>query len=489
MSLKRRIAAAAAVAVAAVAVAVTLTGYFTTKSHLNGEVRSELRARAAAFLLPHGQPGNRGGDGRRRGGGGGRPPDQDQNDFQAPGGPLGGAQGIFQVVDRSGSVLNQPAAALPVTPQVLDIARRGAGRVFYDAHIGSDRTHVEVYGVWDAPDQHVVMVALSLADDDAVLHSLLAPYLLLIAGGILLAALLGLAISRSALRPIERFVALTERVTQKLDRPARLEETDAVELRRLATSFNQTIDALERSIEAQRHLVADASHELRTPIAALRSNVQIFLESERLPEHEREELQASILAELDELTQIVSDVMELASGSGSDLQPEEVELDTIVREAVERTQRRGPGLNFNLELEPTVIRGVPDRIGRAVANVIDNARKWSPPKGEIEIRLSAGVLTVRDHGPGFGEEDLPHVFDRFYRAARARRMPGSGLGLAIVKQAAQAHGGYAEAANAADGGAVVTVSFGPPDRGSEPRNALTTLTRVSNGCLSPRPET
>jgi two-component system, OmpR family, sensor histidine kinase MprB len=468
MSLRRRIAAAAAVAVAAVAVAVTLTGYFATKSHLRSELRSELRARAAAFLLPHGQPAN-GGGGRSGGGdGGARPPDQDQNDFQAPGGPLGGAQGIFQVVDPSGRVLNQPAAALPVNPQVLDIARRGSGSVFYDAHVGASRTHVEVYAVWDAPDRHVVMVGLSLADDDAVLHSLLLPYLLLIAGGILLAALLGLAISRSALRPIERFVARTERVTQKLDRPARLEETDAIELRRLAMSFNQTIDALERSIEAQRHLVADASHELRTPIAALRSNVQIFLESDRLPEHEREDLQASILAELDELTQIVADVMELARGSGSGLQPEEVELDTIVREAVERTQRRGPDLNFNLELEPTLLHGVPDRIGRAVANLLDNARKWSLPEGEIEVRLRAGVLTVRDHGPGFGEEDLPHVFDRFYRAARARRMPGSGLGLAIVKQAAQEHGGYAEAANAPDGGAVVTVSFGVPSSSTEP---------------------
>ncbi len=466
MSLRRRIAAAAAVAVAAVAVAVTVTGYFTTKSHLRDEVRTELRARAAAFLLPHGPLGSRGDGGQRGGRRGGQPPDQDQNDFQAPGGPLGGAQGIFQVVNRDGRILNQPAAPLPVNQQVLDIVHRRGGSVFYNAHVGPSRTHVEVYAVWDAPDQHVVMVALSLADDDAVLQNLLLPYGLLIAGGVLLATLIGLAISRSALRPIERFVARTERVTRELDRPARLEEVDAVELRRLAMSFNQTIDALERSIEAQRHLVADASHELRTPIAALRSNVQIFLEAERLPLHEREGLQASILAELDELTQIVADVMELARGSGPDLQPEEVELDTVVREAVERTERRAPGLSFSLELEPTVVHGVPDRLSRAVANLIDNASRWSPADGEIEIRLDDGVLSVRDHGPGFGEEDLPHVFDRFYRAARARRMPGSGLGLAIVKQAAESHRGYAEAANAPDGGAIVRVSFGRPIRDS-----------------------
>jgi two-component system sensor histidine kinase MprB len=325
-----------------------------------------------------------------------------------------------------------------------------------------------VYAVWDAPDQHVVMVALSLADDDAVLHGLLLPYVLLIAGGILLAGLLGLAISRSALRPIERFVARTERVTRELDRPARLEETAPIELRRLAGSFNHTLDALERSVEAQRHLVADASHELRTPIAALRSNIQIFLEAERLPEQEREDLQESILAELDELTQIVADVMELAQGSAPNLHPDEIELDTIVRDTVERTQRRAPGLRFTLELEPTVIQGVPERVGRAVANVLDNARKWSPPDGEIEIRLRDGTLAVRDHGPGFGEEDLPHVFDRFYRATRARRMPGSGLGLAIVQQAAESHGGYARASNAPDGGAVATVNFGSPLAAGEP---------------------
>jgi two-component system sensor histidine kinase MprB len=332
--------------------------------------------------------------------------------------------------------------------------------LFYDTHVGG--IHYEIYAAWDASDHHVDQVALPLTEIDSVLNGLLLPYALLIAGGILLATLLGLAISRSALRPIERFVARTERVTRELEHPARLEETDAIELRRLAASFNQTLDALERSIEAQRHLVADASHELRTPIAALRSNIQIFLDANRLPAHEREGLQQSILVELDELTQIVSDVVELARGSAPSLRVEPVELDTIVRDAVERAQRRAPELRFELQLEPTVVEGVPERIARAAANVIDNARKWGPAEGPIEVQLQDGTLTVRDHGPGFAEKDLPHVFDRFYRADQARRMPGSGLGLAIVKQAAEAHGGRAEAENAPDGGAIVSVSFGPP---------------------------
>jgi two-component system sensor histidine kinase MprB len=253
-------------------------------------------------------------------------------------------------------------------------------------------------------------------------------------------------------------------VTSSLDRPVRLEETGVVEIRRLAATFNETLDALERSIEAQRHLVADASHELRTPIAALRSNIQIFLESQRLPEEERVELQQSILAELDELTQIVGDVLALARGATPTDRHESIELDTIVREAVERTQRRAPDLRFGLELDPTVITGDPDRVSRAVTNLVDNARKWSPDDGGVEISLRGGVLSIRDHGPGFEEDDLAHVFDRFYRAETARRMPGSGLGLAIVKQAAEASGGSAVAANAEGGGALVTVRFGFPER-------------------------
>ena len=164
----------------------------------------------------------------------------------------------------------------------------------------------------------------------------------------------------------------------------------------------------------------------------------------------------------------MADVVELARGSSPSEVRESIELDTVVREAVDRTHRRATDLRFQLELEPTVIEGAPERVGRAVANVIDNARRWSPPDAEIEIRLRAGTLTVRDHGPGFSDQDLPHVFDRFYRAPDARRLPGSGLGLAIVKQAAQAHGGKAEAANAPGGGALVTVSFGAPVKTAQP---------------------
>jgi two-component system sensor histidine kinase MprB len=462
LSLRRRIAVAAALAVAAVAIAISVIGYVSVRSHSVGEIQQELRGRAQPYLHPHpnGEREPQTGEVRRGLFG------EEHGDHAEPSAPppqqFGGAPGYVQIVNPDGTRSHPPgeSTALPVDAQVIQIARRGRGSFFTTATLHD--VHLEVYTVGDPIDHHAVQVALPLTAVDSVLHGLLLPYGLLIAGGVLVAGLLGLTISRAALAPIERFLHRTEDVTSELERPRHLEETGASELRRLAASFNRTLDALEQSIEAQRNLVADASHELRTPIAALRSNVQIFLDSGRLPAEERRALQQSILAELDELTQVVANVVELARDSRPSAHREQVELDALVYDAVDRAQRRAPQIEFNLDLEPTLVDGVPDRIGRAITNVIDNARKWSPPDGAIDVRLRDGVLSVRDHGPGFDERDLPHVFDRFYRAAHARRLPGSGLGLAIVRQTALAHGGQATALSAPDGGAVVQVSFGPP---------------------------
>lgn len=455
MSLRRRIAGAAALAVAAVAVMLAAVGYLSARSHLVGQVQQELRGRAAPYLMPH-EPGHHG----PGGGPGGGAPSQTGNGLP-PNPPLGGAPGYFQFVFPNGNVTagNGGTPELPVDAKVRQIAQQGHGSFYSSATV--DGTHVEVLTIGDPYDHKAVQVALPLTSVDSVLHGLLVTYLILVGAGILLAALLGALIARTALAPIKRFTEQTEQVTSALDSPRRLEETGGEEMERLAASFNQTLDALERSVQAQRHLIADASHELRTPMAALRSNIQIFLDAEGLDEHERRELQESIVAELDELTQLVSDVLELARGSAPSEHTEPIELDSVVRDAVDRTQRRAAQVSFELEIEPTVIVNSPDRVSRAVTNVIDNARKWSPPDGAVEVRLRDGTLTVRDHGPGFKEQDIEHVFDRFYRAEQARRMPGSGLGLAIVKQAAEAHGGSVQAANAPDGGAVLTVSFGP----------------------------
>jgi two-component system sensor histidine kinase MprB len=200
--------------------------------------------------------------------------------------------------------------------------------------------------------------------------------------------------------------------------------------------------------------------------------VQVLEQADRLPPAERAALHADILQELDALTALVADVVELARGARPGEALDDVRLDELAASLVERTRRRaGDGVRFRVELEPTLVRGDPARIGRAVSNLLDNAVKWSPPGGEVEVTLARGTLTVRDHGPGFEDTDLPHVFQRFYRAADARGMPGSGLGLAIVRQAAEAHGGSAEAANAPGGGALLRVSFGTPLPVLEPAGA------------------
>jgi two-component system sensor histidine kinase MprB len=344
-----------------------------------------------------------------------------------------------------------------VDAQTRAIALRGSGRYFRDETVGG--THLRVLTVADPNDHAAVQVARPLTEVDSVLHGLLLVFALLVGGGIVLAAVVGTSIGRAALAPIARFVRRTEAVSGALDGSQRLEEAGASELARLAGAFNRTLEALERSVQAQRHLVADASHELRTPIAALRSNIQVFLESHRLPTHEREALQGSVVAELDELTRLVADVVELARGTEPSEQLETIELHHVVLEAVEHARRRSPSIRYDVELEPTPIENVPDRVARAISNLLDNARQWSPPGGRIEVKLQNGMLSVRDHGPGFDERDLPYVFDRFYRADRARRMPGSGLGLAIVRQAAEAHGGSVFAQNAPGGGALVRASF------------------------------
>ena len=459
MSLRNRITLAAAGAVATVAIVLGAVGYFPTRARLVDQVRAQLQERAATLLSS-----------RTDGDGPGHGPGPDggvavvagcgaEGDLRISSPEFGGTTGYIQSVCANGQSVAGDGGTpqLPVTPEVLDIARSGSGSVHLSALVRG--THVEILAVADRNDSRAIEVALPLTEVDATLHGLVVNYLVLVGIGVLLAAGVGLLIARAAVAPILRFSRQTEQVTSALDRPRRLEEAGAEELRRLAVSFNETLDALERSVEAQRHLIADASHELRTPMAALRSNVQIFLDAERLPIDERVDLQHAIMAELDDLTQVVADVLELARGAEPSDRTEAVELDGVVQEAIERAQRRTPTLQFATALDPTVIENSSERVSRAVSNVIDNARKWSPPDGLVEVTLHDGLVTVRDHGPGFEPGDLDHVFDRFYRSPQARRTPGSGLGLAIVKQAAEAHGGYAAATNAADGGAVVRVAF------------------------------
>jgi two-component system sensor histidine kinase MprB len=459
VSLRVRLGLAAGVAVAIAVIAVAVSSYAGTSSELHGQIDTALRNQAGRFTrfdtgtggaLPPGgsTPGFPGGGGRLA-----------LSNRRRP--PFGGAEVVLEQISADGAVqAPDPTDRIPVDARMRALARSGRGHYFTDATVRGISLRLYVVGVGSAG---ALIATLPLtAVNHALSHQLLL-LALIAAAGIALAALLGLLVARAALAPIARFTSQTEAIAASPERleTDRLEVQGGDELARLARTFNETLDALEQSVQAQRNLVADASHELRTPIATIRANLQLMRDEERLAPGEREALRRDVIDELDELTALVSDVVELARGTKPSASAGDVRLDEVVAAAVERTRRRAPALTVTAELEPTLVRGEGDRIARAVANLLDNAMKWSPAGGEVEVRLRDGTLAVRDHGPGFEAADLPFVFDRFHRARAARAKPGSGLGLAIVRQAAEAHGGAAAAANAPGGGALMTIDFGP----------------------------
>jgi two-component system, OmpR family, sensor histidine kinase MprB len=470
LTLRTRIAAVASVCVALAVLAAAIGAYAAVRSDLRGEVDSALRSRARVLTGPPdgGGPGGDGGPGRPGGpvGQGGFPGSVQPE-------PFGAASGYVQFVSPQGTIFvpggqGSSSATIALTAQDRAIAASASGSSLTDRRVKGTQLRVLTVGIGGESGGRqdgmagAVMVAQPLTQVDHELSHLLLILVLIGVGGIVLAALLGTLVARAALVPIARFTASTETLTGSLDLSRRLEVAGGDELGRLAASFNATLDALERSVAAQRHLIADASHELRTPISSLRANIQTLGEAQRLAPEEQTALRADIVAELDELTALVADVVELARGAAPDGARDEVRLDEVVRAAVRSARRRGE-MAFDLDLERTVVNGQPERIARAVSNLVDNARKWSPEGAVVEIALKDGVLSVRDHGPGFAQEDLPFVFDRFYRAQAARGLPGSGLGLAIVRQTAEAGGGFVEARNAPGGGALLRVGFGPAD--------------------------
>lgn len=463
MTLRNRMGAVAAAAVAVTVIAVAITVYVAVRSELRGQVDTGLAERSQPFIMDRGgfdrHDGDRGPAGPRGPGPPDRPGAGPHQPPPSPPVPFGGPSGQLQVIAPNGRVTTPPdvTSKLPTSSRAKAIAARGSGRDLSDTHV--NHTHVRVLTVGTGM-RGAVQVARPLTEVDNVLGNLLLVLVLVGAAGIAVAAGLGILVARTALSPIARFTRRTETLAANPDVTQRLEVSGKDELARLARSFNTTLDALERAVEAQRQLVADASHELRTPIASLRANIQVLEDAEHLPETDRESLRADIIGELDELTALVGDVIELARGAKPTGATDDVRLDEIAEMLVDRARTRSTALSFDLHLEPTIVTGEPDRINRAVSNLLDNARKWSRPGGTVEVALADGVLSVRDHGPGFDERDLPHVFDRFYRAENARRMPGSGLGLAIVRQTAESHGGFVTAANAAGGGALLRVSFG-----------------------------
>jgi two-component system sensor histidine kinase MprB len=279
--------------------------------------------------------------------------------------------------------------------------------------------------------------------------------------GVALAIVLGLLVARTALVPLNSLTDTVEDLAETTDVSQRLSPGGPDELGRLRRAFNRLLEALDSSRRAQSQLVLDSSHELRTPLTSLRTNLEVIRRVDELSPEDRSVLVDDVLVQLQELTDLVGDLAELARGDYQPTTREPLRLDLLVGDAVavQSTHGRSTGVTFDLHAEACWVEGHADRLSRAVGNLLDNARKWSPPGRSVDVRCREGEVVVHDQGPGISDEDLPHVFDRFYRSPSARGLPGSGLGLAIVAQVVKAEGGTIVAENDPSGGARMSMKL------------------------------
>jgi len=379
---------------------------------------------------------------------------------------FGEVGGYLQAVDATGNHYTASPYNLPISSADKRIASRG-GSMLRDTYVAG--VHVRMlttaYRVGDG--QIAVQLALPLTSVDHQLHKVATALLFLVLAGLALATIGSWFVVRRTLRPVATLTDAAERIAETRDLTTRIEDYGEDELGRLASTFNVMLDALEKSLGQQRQLILDASHELRTPLASLRTNVEVLHDVERLSIDQRRALLDGIVTQLEELTGLVADVVELARGDAPQSAQENIAFDDLVSHAVDRARRHWPNLIFMLDTERVVVRGVAARLDRAVANLLDNAGKFSPPGGVVDVTLGTdGTLTVADAGPGIPDEALAHVFDRFYRADTARALPGSGLGLSIVKQVAEGHGGTITLTNRDTGGTVARLRVPPMGRGA-----------------------
>jgi len=363
----------------------------------------------------------------------------------------------MQLVNRDGdAVVVFDDRPLPVTADVLAVARGERQEAFFDARIHgtSVRVHVTSAGQGEA-----LQVGRSLAEVEQALRQLVLTLAVISVAAVGLAVATGRLVAAAAVAPVRRMAEAADTVARTGELSHHIAVPGGDDLGRLAASFNTMLDALGESLAQQRQLVADASHELRTPLATVRTNVEVLARAEELAPGDRAMLIRDTVAQIGELTRLVADLVELARGDAQQEPFTLVNLDDLTRHVVDIARRNHPSIAFRVDGGPSLIRGAPARVARAVSNLIDNAAKWSPPGTAVEIAVRDGTVAVRDHGPGVDPADLTHVFDRFYRSPGARTMPGSGLGLAIVKQVADSHGGTVTAATAPGGGGLFVLQF------------------------------
>jgi len=387
-------------------------------------------------------------------------------------GPAAGETQVLSSTDQDPAML----AAL-VTGVEDSVAEGRAASTLRSARVDGGEYRIAAVPI-PRESGRALVFARSLGDTQATLRAFALVLGAIGLGGVALAGALGYSVARAGLRPVTDLTTEAERVarTTRLDPlvipPARRHD----EVARLAGAFNRMLSAIAESRDRERRLVADAGHELRTPLTSMRTNLDLLLQVDRLeadrlesgrdrpdpgeplpepllPAAERSEMLADLRAQAEELSGLVDDLVQLAREQDDRAVEVDVDLADVVHRAVDRVRRRAPGLDFTTDVEPWSLRGTPALLERAVVNVLDNAAKWSPAGATVAVELQRGVVRVTDTGPGIAPADLPHVFDRFFRADTARSTPGTGLGLSIVRQVVEQHGGSVRAERAPGGGA------------------------------------
>jgi two-component system sensor histidine kinase MprB len=424
---------AAAVAIAAIGASVAM--FFVVQDQLMHQVEGNLKV--AAQTAARGGPG----------------PGERPSRFGPQSQFMTGRPDMYaQIITASGAIIrtdfDQPNTAL-VVQEVKDVA--SGKRPAFFATADSEETRLAVYVV---PIQNggAIEVVQDLGPIDAALAQTRLMLIAFAAAAILLAAGLGALIGRAALAPVKRLTATVEEVTKTRDLSRRVAAQGRDELSRLGTSFDAMLGQLETSLRSQRQLVADASHELRTPLTSLRTNLELLERGQPTDPVERQQLLGDLVMQMERMTTLVGDLIEVAREEETPMPFEELQLEEIVSEVVDDMSFRYPKVHFNVTSSPSAVNGVKVRVARAITNLLDNAAKYSPAGATVDVSVANGEISVRDHGPGVAAEDATRVFDRFWRSNDARHLPGSGLGLSIVKDVAESHGGSVTLERPIDGG-------------------------------------
>jgi two-component system sensor histidine kinase MprB len=441
-TLQTRFTLVAAGAVAATALAITAVAFFAIRADLEQQLQQQLAKRANTvkyFARPYH----------------GHLPD---NWVPPHSTSFGSNASYTQVITSTGATWAPPNDSGILTPNATDISVAAGDHGAYYADRQVNGVSAMVYTAPLAPGYAVQLAAPNGATEVQV-ASVGATLSVISVIGVMLATVVGWAVARAGLAPVARLASVAEQVTLTGDAGRRVVVGRRDELGRLAASFNSMLSALQRSLGAQRQLVSDASHELRTPLASLRVNVELLADDPGMSEGERKEVLGRVVDQVAELSRLVASVTDLARGEPPHVTREEVRLDELTSSALDAARRDWPGIAFKANLDGCVVDGNADRLRIAIRNLLDNAAKFGPPDGAVEVRLAAGNLTVRDHGPGIDPDDLPHVFDRFYRSLSARAVPGSGLGLAVAREVARGHGGTIAAEPAASGGTLIRLTL------------------------------